>query len=194
MVKHLIFIVILAAGGYYFWTTRPVTHGPGVVAPTEPSQRHAFGVQPINFKTYDIRPLAEFNIEARVLSKKKYSDRLGELAPYDFVLGWGPMSDERNLDHILIKQSDRYFQWEMTTPPIPRSEMINHSANMHLAPANQEIQAKLDAVRQGHVVQIKGYLVKINSGDGWSIKSSLTRKDYGKKASEIIWIKEFHIL
>lgn len=194
MLKHIVFIVILVGGGYFFWTTRPVTHGPGIVAPSEPTQRHAFGIRNIDFKTYEIEPLAEFNIEARVLSKKYYSDRMNEVAPYDFVLGWGPMSDERNLEHMLIKQSDRYFDWEMTAPPIPRTEMIKHTANVHLAPSTQQIEEKLGKVRMGHVVQIKGYLVKIEAADGWSIKSSLRRNDYGKDASEVIWIKEFEIL
>lgn len=196
MLKHIIFIIILLFGSYFYWTTRPVTHGPGVVAPSEPSQREAlgFGIETINYKTYDIKPLAEIDIEARVLSKKKYSDQYAEVLPYDFVLGWGPMSDERNLDKILIRQSDRFFEWEMITRPIPRPQMIRHSANAHLAPSDQTILGQLRDVRLGQVVRIKGYLVKIDSESGWSIKSSLERDDYGKKGSEVIWIKEFQIL
>jgi len=194
MLKHILFIALLVGGGYFFWTTRPVTHGPGVVAPSEPTQRHAFGIRNIDYKTYEIEPLAEFNIEARVLSKKRYSDKMSEVAPYDFVLGWGPMSDERNLEHMLIKQSDRYFDWQMTKPPIRITDMINHSANVHLAPSTSVIEKKLGEVRNGHVVRIKGFLVKIDSEDGWSIKSSLRRNDYGKESSEVIWIKEFEIL
>lgn len=194
MFKHLFFILLLVGSGYYFWTTRPVTHGPGVVAPTEPTQRHAFGVQEIEYKSYSIDPLAEFTIEARVLSKKKYSDKMAEVAPYDFVLGWGPMSDERTLNEILIRQSDRYYHWEMTKPPIPQPEMVKHSANIHMAPSSQNISDMMEKVRQGHIVRIKGYLVKIDSDNGWSVKSSLSRGDYGKKASEVLWIKEFTIL
>lgn len=194
MLKHIVFIAILVGGGYFFWTTRPITHGPGVVAPSEPTQRNAFGIRNIDYKTYEIDPMAEFNIEARVLSKKRYTDRMAEAAPYDFVLGWGPMSDERNLDQMLIKQSDRYFNWEMTSRPIPQMEMIKHTANVHLIPSSQEIEDKMAMVRQGHVIQIKGFLVEIKSDNGWSLKSSMKRNDFGKDASEVVYIKEFNIL
>lgn len=194
MMKHLLFIIIIVGGGYYFWTTRPVTHGPGVMAPDKPVQTQAFGQNSFEHNNYTITPLAKFEMEVRVLSKKRYySDTQSEIAPYDFVVGWGPMSDTRNLDHILIKQSDRFFYWEMIQPPIPREEMWKHSANMHLLPSNEIIMEKLSKVREGHIIELKGYLVKVKSEKGWILKSSLSRNDKGKSSSEVVWIEDFKI-
>lgn len=194
MIKHIIFIALVVGGTFYYWTTRPVTHGPGVVAPSEPVQREAFGVKPIKFDEYTINALAEIELEARVLSKKRYYyDKYADVAPYDFVFGWGAMSDEKNLNPILVKQSDRNFYWEMIEPPISEHLMRRNSANMHLIPSSDKIADQLGDVREGHVVKLEGYLVKVSSEEGWVLKSSLTRRDVGDKASEVVWITDFSI-
>ena len=195
MVKHIFFILLMIAGGYYFWNTRPVVHGPGEVAPNEPMQQQAYGINDIDHNEFKLSPFAKIDIEARLLSKKKYfEDREAGFSPYDFVLGWGPMSDERNLDKILIKQSDRFYHWEMIEPPIPINEIRTNSANVRLISPNSEISEKLQNLRLGQIIRIKGYLVEVHSNEGWSIKSSSLRTDAGKEASEIIWIRELSIM
>lgn len=192
MLKHLAFILILVGGSYYFWNTRPITHGPGEVAPEKPERHRAYGVKPIDHNTYTIVPRTEFEIEARVLSSKRYyNDRKSEIAPYDFVVGWGPMSDERNLDHILITQSDRSFEWQMTKPPIPLHKMAEYTMNLHLVPSNYEIGDQLGQIRPGNIISIKGYLVKVESAQGWSFDGKVYHEKMGDKKSKVIWIKEF---
>lgn len=195
MVKHIFFILLMVAGGYYFWNSRPVIHGPGEVAPNEPVQQQAYGLNDIAYQDLKLSPFAKIDIEARVLSMKRYyEDRESKFAPYDYVLGWGPMSDERNLDKILIKQSDRFYNWEMIEPPIPINKIRSSSANVRLISSSEEILEQLKNLRIGHVIRIKGYLVDVQSKDGWTIKSSSIRTDTGKEASEIIWIREFSLL
>lgn len=194
MFKHIFFIGVLLFSAYLYMTERTITHGPGIVAPIEPSQTPAFGIKDFNQGEFQIKPLAEFNIEARVLAKKQYStDKLADLAPLDVVFGWGPMSDERNLDEVLITQSDRYFEWQMTNPPIPLHQMVRHTANMHLAPSDPQIKSKIFDIRKGHIVTIKGYLVNASTSDDWSLKTSMKRDDYGDQASELVWVKEIQI-
>lgn len=188
MIKHLLFIGMLAAGIYYFWATRPVTHGPGVVAPSEPVHKKASPAETIQHKNHQIQPLVRVELEARVLSKKRYyNDQQSDIAPYDFVLGWGPMSDERNLDHILIKQSDRSYRWEMTKPPIDEEDMREHSTNVHLIPSSDSMLDLLFEIREGQVVQIQGYLVEIDSEAGWHLAN--TTKTMGD-GSQVLWIEE----
>lgn len=195
MVKHIFFILLMVGGGYYFWNSRPVVHGPGVIAPNEPAQQQAYGIHDINYKEFKLSPFAKIDIEARVLSTKQYyEDREAGFAPIDFVLGWGPMSDERNLDKILIKQSERYYYWEMIEPPIPVNEIRTSSANVRFISPSEEIADRLQDIRQGQVIRVKGYLVEVNSNDGWSVRSSSIRTDSGKEASEIVWIKELSVL
>ncbi|MDZ7693483.1 MAG: hypothetical protein U5K69_20590 [Balneolaceae bacterium] len=141
---------LLLFSGYLYYTERVITHGPGVVAPDKPAQEHAFGVEEITFKDFILKPLAKFNAEARVLSKRAYtSDRLAEISPMDFFVGWGPMSDEKILNELLISQSNRYFDWQMTHRPIPLQQMVEHTANIHLIPSSDKINAEIRRSPQG---------------------------------------------
>lgn len=195
MIKHLLFIVLLCGGVYYYWTTRPVEHGPGEVAPNTPVQEVTYNADKLEFKGIDVNPRAKINLEARVLSiKNYYFDKYSDLIPTDVVFGWGPMSDERNLNSLMVRQSDRSFYWEMTKPPIKQTEMWKHAANMHLIGPTQEIRDKISSLREGQIVKIEGFLVNARSPDGWVLKSSLKRDDIGDDASELVWINSLTIL
>ncbi len=195
MIKHVLFFVLLCGGVYYYWTTRPVEHGPGVVAPETPAQQATFNVDNFDYKTFDITPKANIDLEARILSiKNYYFDKYAELCPTDIVFGWGPMSDERNLGSLMVRQSERSFYWEMTEPPIKQEKMWQHAANMHLIGSTKKIRDKISSLRQGHVVKISGYLVNAKSPEGWTLETSLSRKDIGDNASELVWVKSLTIL
>lgn len=194
MIKHLLFIVLLFGGVYYYWNTRPVQHGPGVVAPKSPIQEATYNADKINYKGLRLTPKAHLQLEARVLSIRNYFfDKYSQLIPTDVVFGWGPMSDERNLNSLMVRQSDRSFYWEMAKPPIKQREMWRHAANMHLIGPTQEIRDKISSLRRGHVVKIDGYLVNAKSEE-WSMKTSLSREDIGDNSSELIWINSLSIL
>jgi hypothetical protein len=185
----------LCGGAYYYWTTRPVTHGPGVIAPETPVQESAFNVDKREYKGIKIVPKAKIKLEARVLSiKNYYFDNFSDLTPTDIVFGWGPMSDETNLDKIMVRQSDRSFYFEMTSPPISQPKMWQHTANMHLIGPTEAIRNKISSLRKGQIIRIDGYLVNADSPQGWTLKTSLTRDDIGKNSSELVWINSISIL
>jgi hypothetical protein len=104
------------------------------------------------------------------------------------------MSNEKNLESLLVRQNDRSFYWEMAKPPIEKQKMWQHASNMHLIGSNQEIQDQLRSLREGHVVRIEGYLVNAKSPKGWTLKSSLSRDDIGNDSSELVWINSLSIL
>jgi hypothetical protein len=167
-----------------------VTHGEGIVASEIPIQKKVENAQPFAFKDYTITPLRNFNIEARVLSKEKYSfDKEAELSPLDLTLGWGRMSDESILKTINITQSGRWYHWQTDRFPIPRREIETHSANMHMIPATKEIEKSLNKIRKGEVVMIEGYLVRVDAKDGYYWVSSLSRSDTGAHACEVVFVK-----
>jgi hypothetical protein len=64
---------------------------------------------------------------------------------------------------------------------------------MHLIPADDEIDDLIKSVRPGNIIMLKGYLVAVTSEDGWRWKSSLSRKDSGAGACEVIWVEEFAV-
>lgn len=195
MWKRLLLVVLIGWGAYSWWTTRAVSHGPGVVASQAPVQREVFDAQAFDYKGYRVIPLARFSVEARVLRREDY--RLGreaDLAPTDLALGWNRMSDEAVLENIDIGQSNRFYYWSAKQPPIPQREIETSSANMHLIPADSAVERKLKKIRKGQVVHVRGYLVRVEADDGWRWMSSLTREDTGAGACELIWVEELNTL
>lgn len=174
--------------------TRPVRLGPGVFATKAPVQVNCPENTP-TFKNYGaiFTPLALYEIKAKVLSKKRY--RLGREArfsPMDLALGWGRMSDEKIIDQINIRQRSRFFFWrtKKNRAPIPRSEIVQHSANTHLIPANEKIKRAILKTRVGEIIKCRGILVRVDYGN-WHWKSSMSREDSGSGACEVIWVDSF---
>lgn len=147
-------------------------------------------MQPFDFNGYRITPLAEFDIEARVLSRENYHlGRESDISSTDFMLGWGRMSDEAVLKDIDISQSNRFGYWRVKEFPIPQREIEISAANMHLIAADRGIARQLDGVRRGQVVRMRGYLVRADASDGWQWVSSLSREDTGAGACELFFVK-----
>ena len=144
---------------------------------------------------YAIKALAEFDIEARVLSKELYgSGREADLSPVDLALGWGAMSDSEGLSALTISQRNRFYfyRWE-DQPPRPPAEIASHSANMHMIPANAQIEKILKEVRPGQIVRLRGKLVAVSAMDGWRWQSSLTREDTGAGACELVRVESVDV-
>ena len=182
----LVMFVVLSAVG----CSSEVRYPPGEIAPNDPVQEKLTSAQVHLVGKYAVRPVARFQVEARVLSTERYRfDRGAALSPIDLALGWGPMSNQTVLDQIDISQGGRFYRWRVKVYPIPRRQIIEHSANMHMIPANDEVRKDLLAVRVGEVVHIEGYLVVATSEDGAIWKTSLTRKDSGDGACELVWVE-----
>jgi hypothetical protein len=178
---------------FRWYSQRPIVHGSGMIASKIPRQVNLRQAAPFRYKDYVITPLATFTIEARVLSKTRYRfDPGADLSPYDLALGWGPMSDEAVLNALTISQSNRFYYWWTERFPIPRRAIEVHSANMHLIPADGAIATRLGRVRTGHVVSIKGFLVRADRNN-WHWISSLTRQDTGAGGCELIWVQEMTV-
>ena len=196
MKRLWLILVICGVGAYLSWRDRPIEQPPGVRTVADPLQRPIHGPAPVFHKDrYQIRALAEFALEARVLARENYHfDAGADLAPTDLALGWGPMSDNAVLAHSSIQQRHRFYYWSAAAFPIPHREIETHSANMHLIPATRVIADQLTTVRTGQIVRLRGYLVEAHRDDGWQWRSSLTREDTGDGACELIWVEAMTLL
>lgn len=192
--KTLLFLALITYGGYHTWQKRAVSYSPGVIAVADPIQTSPDTNSIFSKTSYKIEPLADFEIEARVLAAEHYHmDKFADLIPVDLALGWGRMSDEAILKDIKISQSDRFYFWHVDHFMIPREEIETHSANMHMIPANEAVEKTLNSVRVGQVIKINGYLVEAISSDGAHWRSSLTRNDTGAGACELIFVKSVSV-
>ena len=134
-------------------------------------------------------PLADFEIDARVLLRERYwFDAGAVVSPLDLTLGWGPISDTTNIEKIKLSIGHRYYSYRIKDSSLPVTTVARNSANMHLIPANESVRKDLLAVRQNEFISIKGKLVQIDSASGFTWRSSLTRNDTGMGACEVIWV------
>ena len=195
MVKKLVLAGLLLWGAWNWAASRPVSLGPGVLAPESPLQQTVAGAEPFLHGDYELTPLAAFEVKARVLGREDYSlDAGASLSPMDLALGWGRMSDERILEHIDIRQSGRFYFWSTDQFPIPRREIESHSANMHLVPSRPGVESIMDDVREGQLIALRGFLIRARHRNGATWSSSLTREDTGNGACETIYVEQFRIL
>ncbi len=169
---------------------RPIARASGVLVDREPSQSEPISQSPIAHGDYQLTPLADYVIEARVLSREDYSiDSGSDLSPTDLAVGWKRMSDTAVIDQLDISQSARFFNYRWSSqPPIPLVEIERSSANMHMIPADNRIADELGKVREGALVHLAGQLVEARRSDGFSWRSSLTRDDTGAGACELFLV------
>jgi hypothetical protein len=191
----LIVVAALLALAYYeFEYDQEITHAPGILAPDAPQQISLSQPRIWQKDEYRITALAQFSLEARVLSKERYwFGREADLSPADLALGWGPLSDQNVLNRLKISQSGRRYLWWGRPLPLPAETIYAHSANMHILPANEEVEDLLDQICRGDVVTLRGYLVAVQAGDGWRWRSSLSRTDRGDGACEVVWVESLAI-
>ncbi len=193
--RALGFALLCLIGAYFHFAGRPVDRAPGIVAPLQPRQTDIAGA-PLNFAKngYQINALAAFEVEALVILMEEYRfDQGAALAPVDLALGWGPMSDTSVLEKIEFSQSNRFYYWRTSDFPISRRQIEHNSANMHLIPANLEIEDRLRSIRPGNIVRISGYLADASGTNGWRWRSSLSREDTGAGACELVWVETLDV-
>jgi hypothetical protein len=184
-------VALVAFGAFNAWRHREVAQGPGVLAGDAPRQTAPADAKPLRHGDFELEPLADFSLEARVLSRHDYHlDTESALAPTDLALGWGRMSDSTVLAALEISQSGRFYfyRWR-DAPPIPPAEIVRSSANMHLIPADAGVAQALSRVRTGEVIALSGELVEARRADGWRWRSSLTREDTGAGACELVLVE-----
>lgn len=191
--KILILVILLGYGAFHHYQHRPVIHGAGEIAPNEPVQTNTHAVD-IRLNDFTLSPLANYDIEARVLSTEDYhAGTEAEISPTDLAVGWGPMSDEKVLIKIDISQGNRFFFWHVKEFPIPQHEIEVHAANMHIVPSNDYVKRLLTKVRTGQIVHIKGQLIEAKKANGWHWRSSLSREDTGNGACELMYVTELSV-
>ncbi len=188
---YLTIAVLLLAAFLYHQGTEGKKF-PSFMAVRETPIQTNVSFEPFAFKEYTIKPFAEFNVKAVVLSAHRYFwGRAGELVPVDLALGWGPMSNGNVLKDLNIRQGNRWYFYSYRELPIPDGEIIANSANMHLIAATPEVAGKIRKARRGDIVEFRGYLVQVTAEDGWHWNSSQSRTDTGDGSCELVWVEEF---
>ena len=178
----------------YRHLTAPITHPPGVLIVGDPEQNDlSTATEVIHHGAFQLKPLAKFSIDARLLHRKRYRwDRQAALVPVDLAVGWGRMSDQAVLDQLKISQSMRFYWYEYRLPqPLPQDEIVRHSTNVHIIPANDVVESACESARVGELIHLDGELVEATGPNIGTWRSSLRRDDSGNGACELLLVENF---
>jgi len=191
----LLCVVALLFGACELWNDRALNQPPGVLVGEEPLQENLSEAVPFKHGEFSVRPLARFDARARVLSRELYRwDAGASLAPVDLALGWGPMSDSAVVEKLDLWQDGRWYQFRAKAYPLPVDQLLRHSSNMHMIPADRAIEKAMRSVRKGQIVHFRGALVEVSRQDGFVWRSSMTRNDTGSGACELVYVESFEVL
>lgn len=162
--------------------------------PDSPSQTATSGA-PFEFRGYQVKPLAEFAVRARVLSREDYYvGKEADLSPVDLALGWKRMADPAVYETLNISQGGRWYRYSWRDqPPIPVQEIVESSANMHMIAATPVVERALKKARAGAYIRITGKLVEVQHPSGWRWTSSLTRSDSGANSCELVFVESVQV-
>ena len=187
----LVAVALLWLGYRHF--TAPLTYPPGVLIACDPEQIELPNESSIQHGDFQLKALAHFSIDARLLHSKRYRwDPQSALVPVDLAVGWGPMSDQSVLDQLKISQSMRFYWYEFRLPPpIPQDEIVRHSTNIHVIPANHLIASACESLRAGELIHLEGELVEATGPNIGTWRSSLRRDDTGNGACELLLVENF---
>jgi len=193
-VNILILIIILVLIFLFIYPS--FNKNKDIIVNQDPNQTNLDALDSFKTGAYTITKVAEYDITARVLSTKKYNDKLSELSKFDFALGWNKMSDYNIVKDTYVVQYNRFFLWHLENnyQLITLTEIKENAANVHMLTDDKSIKRQLRKVNKNDIVNVKGYLVNVQSDSGWLINSSLTRTDDGPGACEVLWVEKITIL
>lgn len=191
MARAIALLLGILFAGHWWFSGRPIERPPGILAPSEPVQQRLENGPVFQLPGHRVAALATFSLEARVLGAERYRyDRGSKISPIDLALGWGPMSSTGILDQLEIDQYGRFYFWSAEELPIDFGLIVVHSANMHMIPASDDVRRTLLSARPGHLVSLEGYLVDVTGEDGFRWRSSLSRRDSGGGACEVVYVEK----
>lgn len=162
-------------------------------APTPVQLAAPAAMPPFQLGNHRTTPRAGFAVEATVLGVEHYRfGREAAVSPLDLALGWGPMADPAVYGALDISQSGRWYhyRWGPDGPPLPLETIITSSSNMHMIPATPAVAERLADLETGRRVRLTGWLVDIETPEGYRWSTSLRRDDSGDGACEIVYVCE----
>jgi hypothetical protein len=113
-------------------------------------------------------PTGAIDITARVLARKTYPpEGFGDQLPLDLVLGWGPMSDNRVLDQVSIRQDKRSMQIDPGPGfTLKLDDAYASAINLSAYSDDFQFRSALESIRVGDVIRIVGWTLRLRNPQG----------------------------
>jgi hypothetical protein len=198
MNRYLVLVLFAAIiyGGRQALRHREFSQPDGILVSQEPKQKLLpVDARPIMYKGNVLQPLAEYQIRARLIRQESYLfDNAAKVSSLDLCVGWGALSDNKVIDKIRFSQTNRFcfYGWDNPAPVDPQV-IMKSMANIHIIPENDAVKDIMNDLRPGQIVNLSGYLVRVDYRDGGEWKSSLSREDTGNGACEVMLVKSLYV-
>lgn len=146
-----------------------------------------------------ITPVARYEISAVVASKKYYSFGWSSLiSPVDLALVWGKLAEQEYDRCMSYSQDNRWYYYRYKEGPLDLNNrfIINHSANLHILPANENVLLAVKSLKKKQKVFMEGYLVNVKgvyAGNEVWWHTSLRRSDTGQGSCEVFYVERVKI-
>ncbi len=190
MVKYLMLCTLVGLA-VMAWSEIPIKRGPGISAEYAPEYIESINKEPIQFNGNTFEPFREITAEVRVVEKRRYFfDNMSKFSSYDILVSWGEASDQKNLDYINFKLKNRSFEFKRIRLPL-EIDTINELTDLwHIVPANDEVSDQIFNLRNGHLINLKGYVVDVTTNNGmtWTSVSSDNRISKSGNRHEILLV------
>lgn len=173
------------------WPETKVRQPNGVLVKEPPQQRET-SKQPFFHKGYTITPLYDYELKARILGKNRfYMFQWADLSPIDLALGWDLMSSNHYLNQMKITQSRRWYWVKPKNASIREKTVFHNSANVHIIPANKQLEKLILSFPLQQLITLKGHLVRVDDvkKNKWWI-SSTSRTDRGDGSCEVFYVTD----
>ena len=193
MLKYIL-LCVLAGTAYWALVMYPVKHGSGETAPKAPKLELIRSFEPIEFQDYSFLAFKKFKGEVRVLHKKRYLfDAKKDIAPIDLLVGWGEMSDERNIDFIQFNLNHRDVTLNYIHPPIPEDEISKQMILFHLVTESDSVTKKIRRLRIGNNIELEGLYIRQQSTPSiiWNSESNNNYPNTIEKS--ILWVTKLEV-
>jgi hypothetical protein len=193
----ILFLLLLLAAGCIKLPATPSDTGEQIDTSQEPIQVPYQG-EPITLKTRErevtLVPVATYEAHVLVVATASYTDEDSDIAPLDFCVVWGDLSQDSYLEYATFTQTNRacICTYEADSPvddPLVLTEFVN----IHLISSNQDIQTALYTIRKGQKIILEGYLVNIYYNGALYIETSTSLTDIGTGACEILYVTRIQV-
>jgi hypothetical protein len=190
MIKY-IFLCVVIGLSIMAWSEIPINRGPGIAAEKAPKATKLSVPQDFNFDGNTYSGFKKIEATVRVLEKDRYFlDNMSEFSSYDLLVGWGQVSDQKNLDYINFDLKDRSFSYNKIRLPLPLDMISKQTLLWHTVPSTDEIKKELFTLRKGHIINVSGYIVDVATKEGLNWNSASSTSQVGKSSNkhDIFWI------
>lgn len=206
MIKKIFFILVsILFCGYYLGYALVHINDNAILQPPagnlkywqEPIQKALPGNRGKKYRSGQVRYMAEFEINARVLNIQFYTgNNYASISPMDLGLGWKQMSNPLIYKQFKITINDRQINYKGKIT-FAEHYVRDNITIIHIIPATPDILRQLRLLELEDIVGLKGYLVNYSERSLYhmfDLKTSLEPDETEETSGKVMYVTDFEIL